>query len=457
MEILKNVRGRKGPGKPTLRKIVAYSGLTVLVWALVCLFFPGLLINPYLESRIMREFNKTYPGYPVRIAGLRYSVWENRVDCDSASVFSPDSAQVFGMGRVSVKGVGRMSLLLGGGLDPAGFADASLDAKDVVLHIMGSHHELRFLEVRVSVPDSSLVIDSLEYRPPAGDKKFFAESGFRRTRYRLSIPRSGVTGLDAAGMIGGQGYRARAASVDGPTLSVLVDKDRPVNDGAPVPRLPDEILSSIGSPFRIDSLRVTNGSLVYEEKYDAATPPASLWCDSIQVEAAGMGNAAGGGDSAVVRARGILMGTGDAIVGMSLQLASAGLSFRYFGHLGRMDLDDFNPFVKYSEHLRFDTGILHGTDFDITVTDGRASGVVRVVYEDLKIVEIDNLTGSGGGVGNRLVSFLANNIKLRTTNIPDETGSMKIGEVRCDRKSDETFLEFAWLALRSGISDIVGF
>lgn len=91
------------------------------------------------------------------------------------------------------------------------------------------------------------------------------------------------------------------------------------------------------------------------------------------------------------------------------------------------------------------------------MSNGRARGIANVVYEDLKLVAIEGGTGSESGVSNTVLSFIANNIKLRTTNIPDESGSMKVGEVRYQREADEAFLEFAWFSLRSGIGDVVGF
>ena len=137
--------------------------------------------------------------------------------------------------------------------------------------------------------------------------------------------------------------------------------------------------------------------------------------------------------------------------------ASPDLSFRYSGVLSGMNLSKLNSFLEIAENKRLKTGILHAAAFDIDVTAGRASGTASAVYEDLKIVATDDRTRSEKGVGNTVISFFANNIKLRTTNMPDKSGSMKIGEVKYNRKPDEEFLQFSWFALRSGISDVVGF
>jgi len=56
-----------------------------------------------------------------------------------------------------------------------------------------------------------------------------------------------------------------------------------------------------------------------------------------------------------------------------------------------------------------------------------------------------------------IASFLANNVKIRTSNMPDKSGAMKIGKVKYTRLRDDTFFRFVWVALRSGMEDAVGF
>jgi hypothetical protein len=266
-----------------------------------------------------------------------------------------------------------------------------------------------------------------------------------------------VTGLACLGLLDGRSYWARAARLDDVSLSVLINKDKPVNAAVSGSPMPNAMLASIKASFRIDSISIMNGRLTYGERFGIGSAPAVLTCDSLQCLAKGIGNTAEHGDTVVIRAQGLLMNAGVMNVQMSLPIASTELSFQYSGSLSQVDLSAFNPFIEVSEHKRLKTGILHTAVFDVHVIAGRASGSVRAAYKDLKIVAIEDRTGSESGVGNTVVSFFANNIKLRTTNMEGHAGSIKIGAVDYTRKSDETFLEFAWFALRSGISDVVGF
>jgi hypothetical protein len=125
--------------------------------------------------------------------------------------------------------------------------------------------------------------------------------------------------------------------------------------------------------------------------------------------------------------------------------------------LSRMHLATLNPFVEIADETRFKTGILRTATFDINVIDGRAGGSVRAVYSNLTLAAINRRTGSEEGILDVFASFVANNIKLRTSNMPDNKGTMKIGNVAYARRRDDPFFGFVWFALRSGVKDVVGF
>jgi hypothetical protein len=80
---------------------------------------------------------------------------------------------------------------------------------------------------------------------------------------------------------------------------------------------------------------------------------------------------------------------------------------------------------------------------------------VRAIYQDLEIAYLNKQTGSENGLGNRVASFFANVLKIRNSNAPDASGAMKEGEVNYTRKPEDTFLQFAWFALRTGALDVI--
>jgi hypothetical protein len=122
-----------------------------------------------------------------------------------------------------------------------------------------------------------------------------------------------------------------------------------------------------------------------------------------------------------------------------------------------MDISPLNSMLEISDQMRIKTGVLQEATFDVNVVSGRATGTLRSVYNDLTLAAIDKHTGSEKGLSNGFISFIANNFKIRKTNVPNKSGSMKIGEVKYMRQPDDPFIQFAWFALRTAVRDVVGF
>ena len=149
------------------------------------------------------------------------------------------------------------------------------------------------------------------------------------------------------------------------------------------------------------------------------------------------------------------MNAGTLKVLMSIPIASPDFSLHYSGSLSAMDLTRLDAFLDIAERTRIKSGSAQEAAFDIQVTAGQARGHVRGIYKDLEIAVLDKQTDTEKGLDNRVASFLANLLKIRSANAPDASGAMKEGEVNYTRRPDEEFLQFAWFALRTGVLDVI--
>lgn len=442
-------------------KIASYAGFAVGAIVFVCvlalLLFPDPLVNRFIKPRITKAFAEAYPAYSLRIADMNYSVFKNRFGFNSVALRAVDGTFSSTMGPFSVSGIGWMHLLWGGNLAPNDFVNSVVDAHNIVLNFPQSQYEFRCERLRVSVPDSEMVAKSLKLHPLVDDEQFFSDSKSRRTRFSLMTPQCSVKGLAYLQLLQGKMYRARSARIHNVFLDVLVNKDKPYTEDTSGPLMPNEILSSIKGTLQVDRLSIVNGRLKYGERFGVGSEPAVITFDSMQVLAEGIANHGDRGDAVVIHAQGNFMKAGTMNVLMSIPVASPEFSYQYSGSLSNMDLTALNLFLETAEQMRIKAGVLQEATFEISVDSGRASGYVRAVYTDLTFAVINKYTGSEKGIFDRIASLIANNFKFRGTNVPDKSGSMKIGEVNYTRKRDELFLEFTWFALRSGVGNVVGF
>jgi hypothetical protein len=353
-----------------------------------------------------------------------------------------------------VSGIGWMHLLWGGSLAPDDFATSVLDAQDIVLNFPQSQYELRCGRLRVSVPDSEIVVEALKLHPLGDDEQFFAGSEFRRTRLNLVTPQCSVMGLACLDLLQGKTYRTRSVQIHDASFDVLVNKDKPDSKDTLGPFMPNEILSSIKGTLRVDSLSIVNGWLKYGERFAVGSEPAWLTFDSMEVVVEGITNHGDRGAALVVHAQGRFVKAGTIKVLMTIPVASPEFSFQYSGSLSSMDLSALNSFLEVSDHMRIKAGVLQEATFEVNVDSGRASGTLRGVYRNLTLAAINKNTGSEKGLSDGIKSFIANNFKIRRNNVP---GSMKIGAVKYTRQPDDPFIQFEWFALRTGVRDVLGF
>ena len=444
----------------TLKK-ASYAGVTAGACALVCLLalllFADPLANRFIKPKIIKAFTDVYPAYAIRIADMQYSVVRNRFGFDSVALSSADSTFSCTVGPFSVSGISWMHLLWGGKIGTKDFADADLDAHDIELNFPQEQYALRCGLLRMSLPDSEIVVEALKLHPSGDDEQFFAGSKFRRTRLRLVVPHARVMGLACLELLEGKNYRTRSAHIYDALVDVLINKDKPFPKDTASPLMPHEILSSIQETLQVDSLLIMNAQLKYGERFGVGAQPAMITFDTMEVLAEGIANHGIPGAALVIHAQGIFMKAGTVKMRMSIPVASPDFSYQYSGSLGRMEVSALNAFLETAEQMRIKEGVIEKATFEVNVDSGRASGNVRVVYRDLIFAAINKQTGSEKGFIDRIASYIANNYKFRGTNVPDESGEMKSGVVKYARKRDELFLEFTWFALRSGVGNVVGF
>ncbi len=447
--------------KLSRRQIAIFTSLAVgillFLSVLIFLFFPQTYLNGFLKDRIIDAFTKSYPEYSLKIEGVNFNVLKNRIECDTIFITSTVSAFTFSINKFSLDGIGWIKLLRDKNFTINSLTKASLDAEGIVLNLRQAQNQISCSRLHLSVPDSEIAVDSVKIKPTITDEQFFAESKYRSARYILEFPKIRIKGLEYSGLLDGNGYRTRSIAISDAFIDVLVNMDKSFDKNSPSPLMPNNALASLKDTLSIDSLQLINSRLHYQERYAVGAKAALITFDKMHLLAEGIVNHTGRRDTIVIHAEGNFMNTSAMKMRMLIPLGSPEFSFSYSGSLNQMDVTDLNKFLVIAEHHRIESGILRSAAYDIHVNSGHASGYVRAEYTNLSVGILDKKTGRGNGILNEISSFIAKTFIIRGNNIPDKSGSMKIGVVKFTRLSDEPFIQFVWFALRSGVGNVVGF
>jgi hypothetical protein len=448
-------------GRQSWPKVVKYVsfilGAVILICVLIFIFFSDPLINTFLKDRITKAISEAYPAYSIKLGDMHYNVWKNSLGCDSITLKTNDSTFTCNIGSFSVSRIGWMKIFLQRDFNSNTLTSSVIDAQKIVLNFRKSQNEIRFGKLHVSVADSEITADSMKYYSLIDDEQFFAKSKFRQTRFRFDIPQIKIMGLDCLSLLQGNIYKAKNINIHDVFADILVNMDKPYDKNSPNPQMPNEALSSMKEIVKVDSLKITNGRLKYCERFAVRAKPGVITFDKVNVSVSGIANHTANSDTAVIHAEGTFMNSATMKLFMEIPLTSKNFSLRYSGSLSKMDVTKLNAFIEPGEHHRIKSGILQSATFNINVNSGHANGTLRVLYKDLTIAILDKDTGSEKGIFNRILSFFGKIFVIRGTNMPDEKGLMKIGEIKYNRNPQDYFLQFVWFALRSGVADVVGF
>lgn len=443
------------------RKVVKYIsfviGAFILILVLIFIFFPDPFINTFLKDRITKALKESYPAYSIKFSDMHYNFWKNRLGCDSLTLRANDSTITCSAASFSVSGIGWMKILLKKDYTSNILNSSVIDAQKIEINFHKSQYKLRFGMLHISVPDSGMTADSIKYNSLIGEEQFFAKSKIRQTRFRFDIPKIKIIGLDYLSLLQGNIYKARSIIIHDLFTDIFVNMDKPYDNNSPNPQMLNEALSSMKETVKVDSLKVINGRLNYRERFALNTKPGVVTFNKVNVSISGIANNTAHPDTTIIHGEGLFMNSGTMKLFMAIPPTSTDFSLRYSGSLSTMDVTVLNSFIEPCEHKRIKSGILQSAMFNVNVNSGRASGNLRVAYKDLSIADINKNTGSENGIFDRITSIFGKIFVIRGSNMPDENGEMKIGEIKYIRKPQDYFFQYAWFALRGAIADVVGF
>jgi hypothetical protein len=430
-------------------RVAVFLGLLLLAVAVLLIAFRGVILNGYAKAKIERAFAAAYPGSTLQIGKLAYGLGANRLSADTVSLQSTNVS--FAASQVTLTGV-RWTRLIQGRLALADLlARARIEAADLHAQFPRAGYGIRSAHLRASLPDSDLVAQDTEFMPLAGDEPFFAEREFRTTRFHISVPECRVLGLAYRDLFEGVAYRAHTLHLVDPQFEALVNREKPAAPFVKSPLMVHEALAGLRQPLQVDHLNITNGLVRYAERRTVGADPAVLTFGAVNLSAEGIANTIHPNAVIDIEGQGDLMNAATLRVRMAIPIRPETFSLHYSGSLDAMDLTELNPFLERAERIRLNSGSAQEAEFEIEVRDGQARGRVRGIYEDLNISLLDENTGAT----HRITSLLANLLKVRSANAPDKLGEMRVGNVSYTRSPEDSFFKFVWVALRSGVLDLI--
>lgn len=341
----------------------------------------------------------------------------------------------------------------------ASFKDSTISVKSVEILPLyqPDGYSFRCAGFYASLRDSNLEASDVEIRPFKEVNDFFDASKFRQTRLSVAVKKVNIHGLPFLEMMKNKKYQAQSIELQKPSVSIQVSVFKPNKKPLPKGIMPNEILRSIKQLIQIDSVRVFNGKILYEEYCVNHLKPAFIVFNNLNAQINGITTTKKGADTADIHLDSEFMNGGTLTLAVRLPLTSPKFDMQLSGSLTTMSLTKFNTFLEIAERARIKSGVVTSANVRAQVNNGIATGNVRIEYHDFSMSFLDEERKSDKGIFNIIKSFLANTFKFNSSNEKDSKGVLKLGKINYKRKPNDTFVQFSWFAVRRGIADLIGF
>lgn len=240
-------------------------------------------------------------------------------------------------------------------------------------------------------------------------------------------------------------------------LVIFRDKRKP-DDMERRPLMIHEVLRELPIPLDIQEVEITDGYVSYEERPENDAPrTGQIFFDDINATIHGMTNSTERlteSDEMILKAKGKLIGEGAINLEVTYFLNDTTGRFLMKGSLGAMNLSGLNKIIEPSTKVALKDGRINSLFFNIVADDIEGTGEVIVQYQNLEIEILDKNFGRDQTVFQRIGSFLANKLVIKSQN-PDRKGELRKGVVYYPRDQHKFIFKYWWELVLSGLKSTI--
>lgn len=257
-----------------------------------------------------------------------------------------------------------------------------------------------------------------------------------------------LSSLDVPGWLEDRRISAKSITVKNPGVRISRDKNPP--DKPEEPRqLFNTKFANLPYSVSLDTLSINDGYISYREWKENQDSSGTVFFDSVEIQMTDIQNSKP--DQTIkADASTLFMNESKLTVQFDFSLDDDGAQ-TITGRMDGLDLQILNPVLAPLAFVRIDDGIIQSMSFNFELNDTSSSGDFICLYDDfsMSLLSEDNLEEN---TGNRIVSFLANNLQIQSSN---QEPDPRTGEISYEKEVGQSTVNYWWKSLRSGIKDLV--
>ncbi|MEX2352231.1 MAG: hypothetical protein WD529_07340 [Balneolaceae bacterium] len=300
--------------------------------------------------------------------------------------------------------------------------------------------------------DSLMTLSSMKLIPVGGFNQFMSTLEFDADMFEIELENFTASGIDPDAYYKQNIIKARSLDVDTFHLHVSKDKQLPKHPDKKNPTLLNESIQNLPFAIQLDSLSFRNTNIQYSEQHKDGARPGTISFMNSTIHIRNVNSRSP--SPAILNAVTYLQNHSELNTELNFTLDDSQFHLTGSGDLKPFELIQLNSIFMDLSGVEVLSGNVHELNFDIEMLADTSSGRMHFVYEDLKLDLIDK-DDYHVSFTNSIISFLANNIAVRSDNLADSSNEVRTGEIGHTHEPEAGFFKYLWHSLRSGIYDIV--
>jgi hypothetical protein len=312
--------------------------------------------------------------------------------------------------------------------------------------------------------ESSIIIDSIGFRPLLTEDSFASRHVFRTDRIDISASQVHIMGLDIARLLDGGGIATRQIDVKDLFIDLYGDKWLPQDPKHYVQLYPHDIFQKLEPLVMIDSIKLSNGRIQFRERYAMANEPAYINLTGLNATIGPITNDKRqylAPTPTMIDGEMSVMGKGLLTFRLEYPLMSPSFSMKVDGKFKGMTASELNPYLEHAEfdneRVSISAGAIQPSEFSINYLGNNANGYIQPLYDSLDLKVLPPKQWEKSGLFEMVASFFANAFIIRTHNSTDKDHPPQKAAINATRDEFEPFFQFIWVPVRDGLRSIIGF
>jgi hypothetical protein len=324
--------------------------------------------------------------------------------------------------------------------------------RDYAFFLPDSLYKFGVKEIRTSLRDQTLHIDSLRLLPLFKKEEYADRLEYAQDRFDVQVPRIRLQGLNMRAFFDNRDILLRKAQILQPVVDIYRD-NRVAQDPGRRPVTLQNMLRKVEYYLQVDTIGIEEGQITYSEIPPGGTDPGVLALNDIRMEIKNVTN-----DSVfiqknpqtLVHASTQLMGESKLQVEFVFELNHPEDLYSYEGSLEAMKFAAFNPLFEKIMFVRITSGQIDKLEFLVKATEHVAEGQMNFFYNDLEIKLINKDDPGSPGFLRRAGTWLVNTVVVKSNN-PTRRGNFREGGIEVDRDYEKSVFNHMSGAMMSGI------